>query len=592
MSPFEVGLALAAIKPLVDELFVQAKGAFTGQVRKTLAKHLVRNLSARAQDISQVKTILCLEHSLPITDFYSPQFVKLPSGERVEVATPATLADYPRMVIAGVAGQGKSILFRYLALHELASRRLPLFIELRNFEHTPDIQQLLVSELGTLGFPEDLQMLRFLFDSGLAAIYFDAFDEIPHGQQQKARKQIEDLSRRHATCRIYISSRPTLNIESSNYFRVARLDNLSAAEAKSTLRRMCGEHDSFTQIEEELKRADNRVSKLLTTPLMVALLLLHHRATGEFPETEQAFFGDLFDVLMRRHDQTKGYKRHRRSKASEQELADLFAYSCYAFKKRGTIESPRSLMVEVCENGIAFYKRTFAPADALDDIVEGTNLLLEEGTMCRFAHKAVQEFYAARFLSGQAENDVKTFLNNRVRSWNDWEQVIEFLELINPYMFCKHFLIPHAGWVAFGDEDKRIPVGWEPSKTAFQKVFGDDLVGVRENRIAIFGASHMLKFYHLRRRQVYPTVLERVSKEVVWDKLPYDPKIDSPLAEWPILHSKFHDVKLYRMGSLLKSEAGDVFRAALAPVLQAAGRDMKQVYEFIDHRERQTEFFS
>lgn len=33
------------------------------------------------------------------------------------------------------------------------------------------------------------------------------------------------------------------------------------------------------------------------------------------------------------------------------------------------------------------------------------------------------------------------------------------------------------------------------------------------------------------------------------------------------------------------------FGQRLAPVLQAAGRDMKQVYEFIDHRERQTEFF-
>ena len=592
MSGLEIGLALAAIRPLAANVYENAK-RFCGDKLKTMtAAKLASCLSNRAKDISQVKTLLCLENPVLITDFYSTQHVVDPSGNRVPVTSPDVLRVHRRVVVAGVAGQGKSILFRYLTLHDIASKKLPLFIELRNFEQTKSVRELLLQEIEALGFPNDSSVLDYLLESGDCTLYLDAFDEVPHNLQSHARKQIEDIARKHVPCSIFISTRPTLSIEASSHFRVTRLDNLEPNEAKAALRKMCSAKDDVSIVESELEKANHRIARLLTTPLMVALLLLHHRLSGEFPETEQAFFGDLFDVLLRRHDQTKGYLRKRHSTASEIELLDLFGYVSFATRQKGAIEVQRGSLVMICEEAKEFYSKTYSASGALQDIVEGTNLLLEEGASCRFAHKAVQEFYAAKFLAAQPEDNVMQFLRNRVRKWDHWEQMLEFIELVNPHMFYKHFLIPHAGWIAFGDEEKQIQEGWMPGKRVFQTVFGADTIGIREKGLFLFGSGHVSKFYLLRRDRDLMHVLAEVARVVDWEMIPEDPTDDTDAVQFHPWANGKDDVRFYRVGYLLDQSCGDLIRAKLTPILHSAFSEIDRAYKFVALRAEKKDFFA
>ena len=398
MAALEVGLVLTAVKPIVESVYASGKANLAEQFKKVSLAKITRQLLSRARDVSEVKTLLCLERPVLLTEFYSPQYIVDTEGERKELVSPDALTPDKRAIIVGVAGQGKSILFRYLVLHELARRNLPLFIELRNFEHQDSLVDLLLAELNSLGFPAEHIVLDHLLGTGQCVLYLDAFDEVPPAKQAKARKQIEDLARKHADLRVFVSSRPSLTIEGSPLFRVARLDSLRPDESKRALFKMCNESDDKMKIKRELENANSRLTDLLTTPLMVALLLLHFRLSGEFPETEQAFFGDLFDVLLRRHDQTKGYTRQKHSNASESELLQLFGYLSFLSRKQGLVEMPRDAMLQICEKGKRHFNRAYASDGALDDIVKGTNLILEEGASCRYAHKAIQEFYAAKFL--------------------------------------------------------------------------------------------------------------------------------------------------------------------------------------------------
>ena len=77
MTAFEIGMALAAIKPLAASLYSHAKGIVSKNIGEMSAGKLSRGLTHRAQDISQVKTLLCLEQPVLITDFYSPQYLSL-----------------------------------------------------------------------------------------------------------------------------------------------------------------------------------------------------------------------------------------------------------------------------------------------------------------------------------------------------------------------------------------------------------------------------------------------------------------------------------------------------------------------------------
>lgn len=592
LPALEIGIALAAIKPLASSLYSLAKGIVLKNLGETSVAKLSACLTHRAKDISQVKTLLCLEQPVLITDFYSPQYIIDPVGERKALHGPEEIREFRRIVIAGVAGQGKSILFRYLALHELANKRLPLFVELRNYEHAKSIRALLFTEIATLGFPAEDTVLDLLLDSKTCTLLLDAFDEIPHTLQTKARKEIEDLARKHETCNILVSTRPTLSIESSNLFRVAKLDNLRPDEAKLALRNMCSDTDDVGEIEQELKDANHRIAGLLTTPLMVALLLLHHRLSGEFPETEQAFFGDLFDVLLRRHDQTKGYLRKRYSTASELELHDMFGYTSFACRQKGAVALPRNELVKVVDSGRDFYCKDFDSGKVLQDIIEGTNLVLEEGASCRFAHKAIQEFYAARFLTAQPDEDVRTFLSNRIQSWEQWEQLLEFIELINPNIFYKYFLIPHIGAVAFDDESKRLPDDWVPSKKTYVKIFGRDTIGVRDGNPMLFGCAHSTIFYLFKRRRTIIQPVVAATEELNWAEVPDDNSSEIVPTEFVPWTNGEDSFKLYTMKFLLEQQCGDHLRNALKPYLLSTIGDAKKAYQLVDLRAEQGGFFA
>ena len=588
MPALEIGLVLAAIKPFVEGLYGAGKAVISEQLKNTSADRVIKQLSARARDVSEVKTLLCLERPIFLTEFYSPQYILDPKGDRVELTNPDVFGCENRMIVAGVAGQGKSILFRYLVLHELARRNLPLYIELRNYEHTESLEDLLLAELNSLGLPCDQTSMHYFFSAGKCALYLDAFDEVPPGKQSKARKQIEDLARKYPELRVFVSSRPSLGIEGSPLFRVSRLDSLKPEEAKKTLFKMCDTTDNIDKIKKELGSASSRITDLLTTPLMVTLLLLHFRLSGEFPETEQAFFGDLFDVLLRRHDQTKGYTRQKNSDASELELQHLFGYMSFASRQQGLVEMPRDIFLQISEDGKKFYGKDYSSDGALNDIVKGTNLILEEGANCRYAHKAIQEFYAAKFLIGQSEEHIKKFLGNRIRGWAQWSQMLEFVELISQYHFYQHFLIPHVSWIAFGVEGKRIEAGWKPSKKVFEKVFGDDQVGVRGSKLMFYGPAHMSKFYLLRNEYSHKNIIRAIKS------------IDADLIKFSVpenpMDTKIFDIEdhpnFVTMNTLFSSEHGDMLRDAYEPFLRRAIECVKSYYSFVDYRHQQGDFFT
>ena len=193
MSSALTTIALAAIQPLVDATVASA-GRFVGtKIKKLKTDGVMRGLMRRAMEIGQVKTLLCLEKPLHIVDFYSPQYIEMPGGQRIEAGRSQLQAN-SRVVVSGVAGQGKSILFRYLALNELANKRLPLFIELRNYQHNPNLDRLLAEELETLGFSSDCDVHEYLLKETSPAVFLDAFDEVPAHHQMLARRQIETFA--------------------------------------------------------------------------------------------------------------------------------------------------------------------------------------------------------------------------------------------------------------------------------------------------------------------------------------------------------------------------------------------------------------
>ncbi len=585
-------VVLACIKPLVSEICSQVKTHVGGLSSSLKSGQLISGISERAKELSQIKTLLCLEEAVSITEFYSPQYLTTPTSDRFEFHSVESAKDYSRMVVSGVAGQGKSTLFRYLALGEIAKHRLPLFIELRNYDSDTDLRVMLENELEVLGFPQGEDFLTKLLSGNYCTVFLDAFDEIPIQLQGRARKDIENIVRKFSPHRILVSSRPNLGIESSPYFTVGRLDYLSRIEALNALKKMCTERDRIDELKVQLSQYDKNISHLLTTHLMVALLLLHFRLTLKFPQTEQAFFDDLFDVLLRRHDQTKAFSRDRHSEATELELRELFCFITFACRQKGQIEIGRQQMVEICDQSNKFNGRELPPDKSLDDVVEGTNLILEEGGMCRFAHKSIQEFYAAKFLLNQPEYRIEKFLRGKIRDWEAWQQMLEFIELLNPYMFFNHFLLPHVGWMCFGDPEKNVEEGWIPSKASYVKIFGNDMIGISEQPFKYYMSHHASRFYVLKDTgRTIPSILGRVSDAIDWKTI--SPESATVVDQDFKLPHDDSDVTVFRVEDLLSlPDHGARLRDVLEPVLVDKVEKIHDRYAFLENQSSQEDLFS
>lgn len=437
--------------------------------------------------------------------------------------------------------------------------------------------------------PDDDLSLEVILNRKTTTIYLDAFDEIPLSNQARARREIEDLSRRYIA-KIRLSSRPSLKIEASDFFRVARLAYLQNGEALEALKKMCRESDKPDQIVNELQKSSRHLIQLLDTPLMVALLLLHYRLSAKFPDTEQGFFNDLFEVLLRRHDQTKGLDRDRHSNASEIELGNVFDFISYLSRRAGNVELPTSEFAELCEKSAAFYNKTFAGSDTLRDIIDGTNLLLEEGPTCRYAHKSIQEFHAAKFLVKQPEENIAKFLSGRLRKWSDWEQVLAFIELQDEYIFRKHFLHPHVGWIAFGDEGRRIKPGWKPVKKVFENIFGNDRIGINnKDNLSFYGCGYMSQFYLFRRK--HSMQVECILDEVNLAGVEPDTEEITSEGTFPFRSAADVGLRMFSVGRLLQLPVGDQVRQNLTPMLLDCVPEILASYDFVDHRASQQDMF-
>lgn len=590
LGPLEIGAILTGAKLVASDMYTKAKGLIGRKEQEWTTTTVQRGLTSRVQEFSEVKTVLFLESPVLLTEFYAEQHLELPDGTKVKIRSCIDLDHFPRLLISGVAGQGKSMLFRFLALRELQLRRVPLFVELRHYVSFGNLNKFLANEVGNLGFDEDDETLAAVMRLPEVTVFLDAFDEIPPSHQMRARKEIDDLCRRYPTARILVSTRPSLTLESSPFFRVAKISQLDVEDAVHALGCMCDENDDINSMIDSIRSPSNNLEELLVTPLMVALLLLHHRLTGEFPETEQAFYGDLFDVLLRRHDQTKGYKRERYSNASEIELGELFGYLAFCFRKEGALEVSRDSLVKRADNAREFHDRQFDAAGAIDDIIHGTNLILEEGAVCRFAHKSVQEFYAARFLLAQSEHQIELFLSNRVKAWGDWEQMLQFTATLNRCMFIKYFLRRHVGWIAFQDEHQEIDRGWIPANRVFDAVFGDDTIYIHDAKVLFFGWSHNSVFFPFRNRKVLDDSIFHFLNKVDWARVPPDPGFGNG-------HNLSHlkdvgeDLRPFTFSHLLKQPFGSELRRVLKKSFDDVIPRILQAYEFMARRESSDDLF-
>ena len=232
-------------------------------------------------------------------------------------------SEYPRTVILGDPGAGKSSLLQYLALNwaekELSQRvllPLPLLIELRIYARDKDEKKCknileffhqgnLICHLNQLALDDKLK-------KGQALVLFDGLDEVFNPQlRQEIVTDIKRFSIQYPQVQIIVTSRwlgykaEELNHAGFEHFMIQDLDKDQIEDFIKRWHDLAFENrDDKTQKQERLQKAikeSKAIRQLAGNPLLLTMMAILNR-TQELPRDRSKLYEKASEVLLHQWD--------------------------------------------------------------------------------------------------------------------------------------------------------------------------------------------------------------------------------------------------------------------------------------------------
>jgi predicted NACHT family NTPase len=255
---------------------------------------------------------------------------------------------YPKLMILGKPGAGKTTFLKYLAIQCIESafhaHLVPIFITLKNFaeaDSTPSLLKFILAEGSSTDFKS--QDVEKLLTQGRILILLDGLDEVREEDSDRILKQISKFSINFQqnkfvmTCRIAAKE---YTFENFTEVEVADFDNEQIATfATNWFKNKPVKPENFIK-----HITDNQpIQELATNPLLLTLLCLAFEESGDFPANRSELYKEGLDALLKKWDSKRGIQREQiYKKLSVQRKEDLlskialttFEQSDYFFKQK------------------------------------------------------------------------------------------------------------------------------------------------------------------------------------------------------------------------------------------------------------------
>ncbi|MEH2197965.1 NACHT domain-containing protein [Nostoc sp.] len=208
---------------------------------------------------------------------------------------------YPKLMILGKPGAGKTTFLKYLAIQclggEFQAECVPIFITLKDFAEAANKPGLL--EYITEDAINLISYIQDVIIYGRALVLLDGLDEVREEDNSRVLKQIREFSDRFQnnhfvmTCRIAARE---YTFEKFTEVEVADFDDEQIAIfANNWFNNKAVQSETFIK----LLKNNNRIQELAISPLLLTLLCLAFEESGDFPANRSELYKEGIDTLLK-----------------------------------------------------------------------------------------------------------------------------------------------------------------------------------------------------------------------------------------------------------------------------------------------------
>ena len=444
-----------AIKSLTQQLVKESVNLFgkvTNETKRLFDKSLRLYFIRQKEKYANVKTILFGNTPMKLYDVFYPLNLRRKLDVLQTDKVENLFLETNFVSIIGSAGSGKSMLLKHLLLNSIIEKfGIPVLIELRYLnEYTGTIEDYIVEVIFDNQIPQDIKLLKKLLKNGRFIFFLDGFDEINSDTKENTIKQLDLFVNKNNKNKYILTSRPYTDIEFFPLFHNYFIQDLDGKKIEGFIKLQLKDQQEFAaNIISSIQNTEKSyIKSFLSNPLLLSLYILTFQNNPDIPKKKYIYYRRVVQALFSEHDSKSklGYSRERRSGLSQEDFEDVLKrFSILAFSNKKYVFDLDYILATLDIIKSKSINKGFDSHLLIGDLKVGLALWIEDGLYIQFAHKSLQEYFAALYVAElNIKQKAKVYLKmiDELGSKGEVRNFLAMCKEMDEIAYSKLFLIP------------------------------------------------------------------------------------------------------------------------------------------------------
>lgn len=443
-KPFIDPIISALISPKIEKLksWLKTQDTKNKVVDNAFEDKFKEYLYRTYRNCSILNVLVFPNQQIQIKDIYQPLTLSSPKEHqnfKVKVFKSSFIKKYSRLLISDNAGMGKSTLMKWISISLIEqSLSIPILIELKKISREHTLLDEIFNQIDPIDKSFDKELIMKFLELGSFTILLDGFDEVEIGEREEVIEDIQGLVSKASNNWFILTSRPDPELTSFGSFQLFNIQPLEKAESYELIEKYdkINNYHLSEKLKEGIELKFTQVKEFLTNPFLVSLLYKTYTYNKDIPSKKSTFYEEVYSALYKHHDLSKdGFKRNKKSGLDIHDFRLVLRLLAFNTAKKVKVDYTELQLIEYLKevnkslSGIEFKEISYA-----EDLELNVPLFVRDGRNLKWAHKSVQDYFAAEFISShpkKRELVQRLFDSKKI----NYLQIIDFISELEPQLF-------------------------------------------------------------------------------------------------------------------------------------------------------------